>query len=862
MPGEEMEITTDFGHSGFGEEIDIDLDFAAGQNDGDLELADFDQTEDIENFNVDTRDELMAEGDDASFGMIDADDIEQNEVAATANDIEIDLGDPGDNSWEQDVFHGDAFANLDEIDYVEENAIGNNDVSGTSVVNVDYIEASAANAQPAVEFTEEQPLDLSNEPTAQDLTELQAAAQVSSHENLQSSPRGSPKDRPTEDGPTDTQRLSNVDEAPELEDDEYNRAIGNEDQASIPATSAHSPSEEQPTEQLVEQEQQPEEGHTSEFPNGQSDENETAVAPGDEDSSKADDYIFSVAARYNMYVVYHDVVYRLFAESEDDDPNGYFLSDMSALQFTLGDFMSSLRSVIEEEVSPLDELVVLIDGIGIEVAESSKPELLDGYTLGDILSLYDKLAQNDEEESSTDIFFHLMFTPDCLKRLMALNESAIAGRGLHEVGVFKEHDQEQYLEGENRDDEYATDEDQADEDQADEDQADEDQADEDQASEEKASEDQAGQDQIGEDQTGENQAGEDQAEEFQADEFESRASSQSPHEPEEHDSEGDGGDNANKIENGTRTKSPSLYTSVAEAETTDLVESLEETREQNEQKTDSATNENVVEEADDGLIDYSDDDLDVSQQQGKTTKFPSPDPYPCDGTLLCDCDDCFNRVMGLDEKRSVIAPTAMEVSSRQPNHSPRNAEQPVASLSRQESLFSRFQSLNLRSSTNLYVPEDQRANTSLEDGVQETTKESNDVATSETSASNQHASPFNGLTGTAVSVATSATATLTGDDKDEIDYSDDEDELNRNPSVDGRPNDGISHNGPVETPRTDLHIEDEITWESDNEDGNDDPPTAPQDVVQVSPSGKRPRSDSDLSESETGPIGVKRRRSS
>lgn len=752
MPGEEMEITTDFGHAGFGEEIDIDLDFAVGQHDGDLELADFDQTQDIQNFNVDTRDELMAEGDDASYGMIDADDIEQNEVAAAANDIEIDLGDPEENLWAQEGFHGESFENVDEIDYVEENAIDGNDVGSTSVTNVDHIEGAPTDEQPAADATEEQLPALSNE----------AAAQGSPQGSLRDSLQGSPKN-----GPTDPQHLVTVDEAPELGEDEYNRAVADEEQVSVPAALVHSLSEEQLSEQPAEEqpakEQQPEEDYTSELINDQN-KGDGDVAPGNEDFTETagDDYVLSVAARHNIYVMYHDVAYRLFAESEDDDPNRYFLSDMSALEFTLGKFVSSLRNVIDEEVSPLDELVVTVDGLAIEIAESSKPELLNHYTFGEILTLYDKLAQNDEEGSTVDIFLHLDIIPNCLKRLMALNESAIAGIGLSEVGVFKESGPAQYLDADNQGDEYP---------------AEEYPANEDQAREDRAGDDEAGEDQSSEDQAGESIVGEDQAGEFQADEGEPKALSQSPHEPDGYDSEGDERDDAKETEYEATAKSPSLHASVAEVETADPTKSLEETVEQDEQKKGSITNENVNEEEADDVIDYSDDDLDVSQQ-------------------------------------------------------------------------------------------DQQANASLGDNVQEAQKESNDTATSENSASNQHPSPFNGLTDAAVSVATSATATLTGDDKDEIDYSDDDDaEINGGNddldlSVDGPPNDGTSTNGAAETPRLQLPVDDEITWESDEEDANEVPPTAPRDVVQVSPSGKRPRADSDLSESETGPIGVKRRRSS
>lgn len=742
MPGEEMEITTDFGHAGFGEEIDIDLDFAVGQHDGDLELADFDQTQDIQNFNVDTRDELMAEGDDASYGMIDADDIEQNEVAAAANDIEIDLGDPEENLWAQEGFHGESFENVDEIDYVEENAIGGNDFGSTSVTNIDHIEGAPTDEQPAADATEEQLPALSNE----------AAAQGSPQGSLRDSLQGSPKN-----GPTDSPHLATVDEAPELGEDEYNRAVADEEQVSVPAASVHSLSEEQLSEQPA-KEQQPEEDHTSELINDQN-KGDGDVALGNEDFTETagDDYVLSVAARHNMYVMYHDVAYRLFAESEDDDPNRYFLSDMSALEFTLGKFVSSLRNVIDEEVSPLDELVVTVDGLAIEIAESSKPELLNHYTFGEILTLYDKLAQNDEEGSTVDIFLHLDIIPNCLKRLMALNESAVAGIGLSEVGVFKESGPAQYLDAEN--------------------QGDEDPAEEYQANEDQVGEDRTGDDEAGDDEAGEDQSGEDQAGEFQGDEGEPKALSQSPHEPDGYGSEGDERDDAQETEYEATAKSPSLHASVAEVETANPAKSLEKTVVQDEQKNGSITNENVNEEEADDVIDYSDDDLDVSQQ-------------------------------------------------------------------------------------------DQQANAPLGDNAHEAQKESNDTATSENSASNQHPSPFNGLTDAAVSVATSATATLTGDDKDEIDYSDDDDaEINGGNddldlSVDGPPNDGTSTNGAAETPRLQLPVDDEITWESDEEDANEVPPTAPRDVVQVSPSGKRPRADSDLSESETGPIGVKRRRSS
>lgn len=78
---------------------------------------------------------------------------------------------------------------------------------------------------------------------------------------------------------------------------------------------------------------------------------------------------FSVATRHEMYISYGNTDYRLFAKSEADDPNKYFLSDMAALELPLGQLLSSLRDVISDELSPLDELVMHVDGLGLEFSE-------------------------------------------------------------------------------------------------------------------------------------------------------------------------------------------------------------------------------------------------------------------------------------------------------------------------------------------------------------------------------------------------------------------------------------------------------------------------------------------------------------
>ena len=83
-----------------------------------------------------------------------------------------------------------------------------------------------------------------------------------------------------------------------------------------------------------------------------------------------------------MYISYGQTDYRLFAKGEDDDPNQYFLKDTTALELSLAGFLTSLREVISEEVSPLDELALHVDGLGLEFAEVRLPPFCPVYKYG------------------------------------------------------------------------------------------------------------------------------------------------------------------------------------------------------------------------------------------------------------------------------------------------------------------------------------------------------------------------------------------------------------------------------------------------------------------------------------------------
>ncbi|KAI1501281.1 hypothetical protein F5X99DRAFT_208072 [Biscogniauxia marginata] len=555
MPDEDMEITIDLGQPGFGEDIDIDLDFVAGQVDEDMELGDFDQTQDIENFNSDTRDELMAEGDDASYGMIDADDVDHNEVAAAANDIEIDIGDPDEIVWQQSIPRDPEFNNTAEIDYVEDVATENAVTSHLTTASGDanWLEASADAVAEPVDHVEGEPANIELEVTASTSENLPLESTGSNNgvdfRDFGVSQEGEEASKPPdtidlqenipsdnqaqgttgESHDTDPQYLSK--ESPDAGHYENDSGETNANQATI-QNGENSESgiqgHVQDTDGLAkvvgaEDDQygsndatQEDRGPTDTVPSGNS------VVPGDADQQEYDEQSHDnselnasgnqlggepyteptneqsypsqdslqaesstsdvvnttdpqdesgyteleandadgpattedagqtlteishaeapalVAARYEMYITYGRTDYRLFAKSEDDDPNQFFLNGLSALDLPLVRFLSSLREVISEEVSPLDELVMHVDGLGLEFSESSTTDFLEKYTFGDIISLYDKLVKNDDVESSPDLYTYLMVRPNCNQRLMALIDSANAGRGLSEIAVYRD----------------------------------------------------------------------------------------------------------------------------------------------------------------------------------------------------------------------------------------------------------------------------------------------------------------------------------------------------------------------------------------------------------------------------------------
>lgn len=478
MPDEEMDIMTDFGPDGFTEDIDIDLDLAAvAHPDEDLELADFDHSADLQLFNSDGRDELMAEGDDASYGMVDVDDGEHIEVMATTDDIDIDLvALENDTAWHDG--EGDMSAHMiQEIDFVdadqnEEVAQGTATEAGSTTVDANSTldaptkgsdsqlakeldagtnEDTEASLQQAAELQqgEERNNDYTTNASEEEIPFAQVAGSPNTADGGTEYPtmEGNPgEEAPTQNGidvasldvaevpstnasPNDsrtvvggTSQSAPATDAKRIDDQQIPSEIEAEhsEQTLEPLDAA--PSDSKPHAETVERDvtadsqelendSRPTTDHTSELVFEDNDENTGAqeqfeeanpASPDalnddgeqdqaiskDEDSGLtqpitehssdsqagapgaiAQQNTSTIILRHRPIISYKRIDYSLLAESDDDDPDTFFLKDIGIMNGPLDQFLTALRQVISTEVSPLDELVLYIDGLGLEFAE-------------------------------------------------------------------------------------------------------------------------------------------------------------------------------------------------------------------------------------------------------------------------------------------------------------------------------------------------------------------------------------------------------------------------------------------------------------------------------------------------------------
>jgi len=74
---------------------------------------------------------------------------------------------------------------------------------------------------------------------------------------------------------------------------------------------------------------------------------------------------------HGVTVVYRNSDYALFSTSESDDPDSFFLSDLSITKKPLISFFDALRDVIHDDLAVDDDLCIVVEDLGLEIVEVS-----------------------------------------------------------------------------------------------------------------------------------------------------------------------------------------------------------------------------------------------------------------------------------------------------------------------------------------------------------------------------------------------------------------------------------------------------------------------------------------------------------
>ncbi|CAH0043112.1 unnamed protein product [Clonostachys solani] len=110
-----------------------------------------------------------------------------------------------------------------------------------------------------------------------------------------------------------------------------------------------------------------------------------------------------------------------------------FFAEISILDDTIEGLLASFRTELSNELSAEDDLVLQIDELGLEYAESHPHDLLCTCTLRQILEIFDMLVKNQDPDGTRTLYTYLITKPNPPKRWEALLESAASGQGLEEV---------------------------------------------------------------------------------------------------------------------------------------------------------------------------------------------------------------------------------------------------------------------------------------------------------------------------------------------------------------------------------------------------------------------------------------------
>lgn len=277
----------------------------------------------------------------------------------------------------------------------------------------------------------------------------------------------------------------------------------------------------------------------------------------------------------------------------------------------------------------------------------------------------------------------------------------------------------------------------------------------------------------------------------------------------------------------------------------------------------------------DDLLDFLDEELDLSSS--KQGKHPLPPSsllwFPCNGTGECQCEDCFQA--GLERleaswRLDSVPNTGISASSAQtdlaksfevltPGKGAGHYPTPGSSGYNPTTLPNYRLFKNSEVCADNYSYQDRAVDVTSKTQHASPDEDPNDYNEAGIRPAGGHTPPatsLNGPTDAPNSDNTSVTATLNGD-QDEIDYSDDDDDDDDVAGIEDAGDEAAAEEAPIPVVLK-VSTDEEITWESENEEGNDETPaSASKGTVQVSsPHGKRARTESDDEDGEGEHIGM------
>ncbi|KAK3495098.1 uncharacterized protein B0T23DRAFT_126062 [Neurospora hispaniola] len=138
----------------------------------------------------------------------------------------------------------------------------------------------------------------------------------------------------------------------------------------------------------------------------------------DHDEAIVDDAAFSIT---DITVQYDGGSYALFGNS-DMDPETYFLTDTEIATAPLSELLASIRSVIASELTPGEELVIVIDSLDLNFGERSSKDFLQ-RSFHQIIYCYNVLLAKGIV-TETSLTLNLLVRPDPEGRFLDLLEEA------------------------------------------------------------------------------------------------------------------------------------------------------------------------------------------------------------------------------------------------------------------------------------------------------------------------------------------------------------------------------------------------------------------------------------------------------